>query len=105
MQILRQRGTDPTYGAVEGAMCDGAYNIVVNHRKLAGTAQRWRRAKANSERYAVLGHLALSVDADHSAACHIVNEFHASVGVATDVKAESHINWTEFASPIDLDEA
>lgn len=105
MQILRQRGTDPTYGAVEGAMCDGAYNIVVNGRKLAGTAQRWRQAKMTGESYAVLGHLVLSVDADHSAACRVVNEFHASVGVTTHVKAESHINWTEFASPIGLDEA
>lgn len=105
MQILRQRSADPTYGAVEGAMCDGAYNIVVNYRKLAGTAQRWRRAKANSETYAVLAHLVLSVDANHSSACRVVNEFHASVGVATRVKAESHINWTEFASPVGLNEA
>lgn len=105
MQILRQCGVDPTYGAVEGAMCDGAYNIVVNHRKLAGTAQRWRRTKTNSGSYAVLGHLALSVDADHSAASRVVNEFHASIGIATYVKAGSHINWTEIASPVDLDEA
>ena len=105
MQILRQRGADPAYGAIEGAMCDGAYNIVVNHRKLAGTAQRWRRAKANGESYAVLGHLVLSVDTDHSSACRVVNEFHASVGVATHVKAKSHINWTEIASPVGLDEA
>ncbi|MGB3537363.1 MAG: hypothetical protein WBA42_04345 [Mesorhizobium sp.] len=105
MQILRQRGTDPTYGVVEGAMCDGAYNIVVNGRKLAGTAQRWRRAKTISESYAVLGHLVLSVDADHSAACRVVNEFHASVGIVTDVKPQSHTNWTEIASPIGLDEA
>lgn len=105
MQILRQRGADTTYGAVDGAICDGAYNIVVNGRKLAGTAQRWRHAKVIGESYAVLGHFVLSDDADYSAACRVVNEFHTSVGVATAVKAESHVNWTEIASPIGLDEA
>lgn len=105
MRVLHRRGANPTYGAIEGAMCDGAYNIVVDRRKLAGTAQRWRRAKTSEGGYAILGHLVLSVDADHLAACHIVNAFHASLGVATYVKAESHINWVEIASSASLDEA
>ncbi|MFC3209022.1 MAG: hypothetical protein WA973_15555 [Mesorhizobium sp.] len=105
MQFLRQQGADPAYGTIEGAMCDGAYNIVVNQRKLAGTAQRWRRARANDEHYAVLAHLVLSVDTDHASTCRVVNEFHAAVGVATNVRPESHINWTEIASPVGLDAA
>ena len=31
-----------TVGACTGALCDGAWNVLAQGRKLAGTAQRWR---------------------------------------------------------------
>lgn len=51
--------------SVQGSFCDGRFNLAVSHqgtaRKIAGTAQYWRRA---SGRQAVLAHALLLVDAD-----------------------------------------
>lgn len=52
-------------GKVEGSFCDGRFNLAVSHqgstRKIAGTAQYWRRASGHQ---AVLAHALLIVDAD-----------------------------------------
>ena len=51
--------------SVKGSFCDGRFNLAVNHhgrtRKIAGTAQYWRRANG---RQAVLAHALLIVTAD-----------------------------------------
>lgn len=44
---LRERGLDAGVGAVAGSFCDGRYNVTLDGRKLAGTAQRWRRARGD----------------------------------------------------------
>ncbi|CRX29231.1 Lipoate-protein ligase A [Pseudomonas aeruginosa] len=54
---LRERGLDAGVGAVAGSFCDGRYNVTLDGRKLAGTAQRWRRNGAG--RPVVLAHAAL----------------------------------------------
>ncbi|MBW6246843.1 lipoate--protein ligase family protein, partial [Pseudomonas aeruginosa] len=51
---LRERGLDAGVGAVAGSFCDGRYNVTLDGRKLAGTAQRWRRNGAG--RPVVLAH-------------------------------------------------
>jgi lipoate-protein ligase A len=38
-------GLHTTIGARPGSFCDGDYNILLDGKKLAGTAQRWCRAK------------------------------------------------------------
>lgn len=43
---LSDRGIDSRLGAVPGSFCDGAHNVVVDDRKLAGTAQRRGRSSA-----------------------------------------------------------
>jgi lipoate-protein ligase A len=51
--------------SVQGSFCDGRFNLAVNHqgstRKIAGTAQYWRRGKGAQ---AVLAHALLIVNAD-----------------------------------------
>lgn len=46
-------------GAVEGAFCDGAWNVTVGGRKLAGTAQRRSRARGQN---AALIHAAILLE-------------------------------------------
>jgi len=50
---------------VQGSFCDGRFNLAVSHqgstRKIAGTAQYWRRGKGGQ---AVLAHALLIVDAN-----------------------------------------
>ena len=64
--------------AVGGSFCDGRYNLAVGGRKIAGTAQYWRRRGANG--HAVLAHAVLLVDADPVAATGLANTFEAALG-------------------------
>jgi len=64
--------------AVAGSFCDGRYNLAVGGRKIAGTAQYWRRREANG--HAVLAHAVLLVDADPAAATGLANAFEAALG-------------------------
>ncbi len=41
LETLRDCGIEASIGPVGGSFCDGRYNLVVNGRKIAGTAQRW----------------------------------------------------------------
>lgn len=54
-----------TLAAVEGSFCDGRYNLTTTdssrNRKIAGTAQYWKRG---SKGYAVLAHALILVQAD-----------------------------------------
>lgn len=103
IDLLRRKGIEASNGTVPGAMCDGAYNVVVDRRKLAGTAQRWRslRTGGGAAGYAALAHLVLSVDADQVAACDAVNTLYTALDVEARVCAESHVNWTEIVMPAD----
>lgn len=53
-------------GSVPNSFCDGRYNLVVNQRKLAGTAQKRKK-------HAVLAHAALQIDLDLTAICRSIN--------------------------------
>jgi lipoate-protein ligase A len=78
---LRGLGVEAQALAVEGSFCDGRYNLAVDGsagpRKIAGTAQYWRR---RGERHAVLAHALLLVDADVRALTDIANEFEDALG-------------------------
>lgn len=54
--IFQVLGPKTGYGFVDGAFCDGAYNITYAGLKFAGTAQRFRRCRADPDRIAVLSH-------------------------------------------------
>jgi lipoate-protein ligase A len=61
---------------IKGAFCDGRFNLAVGARKIAGTAQYWRRA---GDRHAVLAHALLLVDADTTALTALANDFEAAL--------------------------
>jgi octanoyl-[GcvH]:protein N-octanoyltransferase len=98
INLLLRQGIRATTGAISGAMCDGAYNVVVGRRKLAGTAQRWRtwRSEDGLLQYAVLAHLALSVDVDHVAACAAINTLYAELGIGARICSDRHANWADI---------
>jgi lipoate-protein ligase A len=68
-------------GAIEGSFCDGRFNLAVTThgmtRKIAGTAQYWRRANG---RQAVLAHALLLLDADPELLSAQANRFEAALG-------------------------
>jgi lipoate-protein ligase A len=78
--------------SVEGSFCDGRFNLAVAGtrdgapRKIAGTAQYWRRA---GERHAVLAHALLIVDADPAMLTGAANRFEAALGSGRRYNAKS----------------
>ena len=59
-------GLPASAGSVPGSFCDGRYNLVVDQRKIAGTAQRRKKR-------ALLAHAALQIDLDLEAICNSIN--------------------------------
>jgi lipoate-protein ligase A len=106
MAMLSGRGVESGYRAIAGTMCDGAYNVVVGGRKLAGTAQRWKSlGRSRPGEYAVLAHFALFSNLDHVMAARAINALYADMGTDLRIEARTHINWAEIdpATVIDRD--
>lgn len=75
-QALGLRGT-ATPSAVPGSFCDGRFNLAVGGRKIAGTAQFWRRA---GDGHVVLAHALVLAAVDPVALTAVLNAFEAEAG-------------------------
>lgn len=49
--LLTELGGVASLGEIEGAFCDGRFNVNLNGRKLVGTAQRWRQSQGDNGRW------------------------------------------------------
>lgn len=80
---LETLGLQAVTGALPGSYCDGTYNILVDNKKLVGTAQAWRGGlagvKSNRPGY-ILAHACMVVDVDMVAAAERINRFYARAG-------------------------
>lgn len=66
--------------AVTGSFCDGRFNLAVDGRKIAGTAQYWRRNRhAKPTTFAVLAHAVILVNADPDTLTGMANTFEAAL--------------------------
>lgn len=85
-------GIEAYLSSVDGAFCDGAYNVVVDGCKLAGTAQRWRLTKTpqGQPAVAVLGHAAILWDVDIAVSIAATNAFYKRASVDRCVIAQKH---------------
>ncbi len=78
-------GVETAFGAAPGAFCDGRFNLVLRGRvhrgrKLVGTAQSWRGARAGATRGYAMAHALLAVDCDLAAAHGALNRFYELAG-------------------------
>lgn len=87
--LLIRHGVHARRGSVPGAFCDGAHNIVVGDRKLAGTAQRWRRGRDG--RTTVLAHAAIICSGDLEALAAAANRVYAACGLDRRVEPGLHV--------------
>ncbi len=75
-QALAKLGIIASARSVSGSFCDGRHNLAITYensmRKIAGTAQYWRRSNG---RQAVLAHALLLVDADPALLSARANQF------------------------------
>jgi lipoate-protein ligase A len=97
---LQGIGVEAYCASVKGAFCDGDFNIVVAGRKLAGTAQRWRKMDSNlgkpKNQYAVLAHAVMLIDEDLSKLWTMGNAFYHYCGIDNYIKGEQHVSLAEL---------
>jgi len=79
-RALAACGIAATPQPVQGSFCDGRFNLAVNGRKIAGTAQYWRRNKkaagaASAPAFSLLSHAVILVNADCGELTRIANRF------------------------------
>jgi hypothetical protein len=92
--------------SVDGAFCDGAHNIVIDGRKVAGTAQRWRLmpAHANSAQSTrVLAHIALVCGQNLDGALDAVNKFYRACRINRAVVRQAHITLEDMIGTAEAD--
>ncbi|SDH91041.1 lipoate--protein ligase family protein [Pseudomonas panipatensis] len=91
---LEAFGLDAGLGEVDGAFCDGRYNVNIAGRKLVGTAQRWRRRHSDG-RYVVLAHGAILMENQRDAMVEVVNAFYRACDLPAVCRASSHVALEE----------
>ena len=95
---LRELGVETHWQAVEGSFCDGRFNLAWgpadDARKIAGTAQYWRRVpdSPGDPRYAVLAHAVLLVDADPLEINRRANDFETLIGSGRHYEADKVVS-------------
>ncbi|MBC3209918.1 lipoate--protein ligase family protein [Pseudomonas sp. SWRI111] len=98
-QLLDELGGTSSVGEVDGAFCDGRFNVNLDGRKMVGTAQRWRQSQGG-QRPVGLVHGAMLIDDERQAMVAAVNRFNEACSLEQRVRAESHIALREkFNAP------
>jgi len=78
-RTLSTLGIQTAFASVPGSFCDGRFNLVVDNKKIAGTAQAWRGSVADGDGH-VLAQAALLVDIDVRRIVALVNYFYRLAG-------------------------
>jgi lipoate-protein ligase A len=98
-QLLDELGGTSSLGEIEGAFCDGRFNVNLDGRKMVGTAQRWRQSQGG-QRPVGLVHGAMLIENERESMTAAVNRFNKACGLDQRVRAESHIALHEkFTAP------
>ncbi|UTW14301.1 lipoate--protein ligase family protein [Marinobacterium rhizophilum] len=86
--------------SVEGAFCNGDYNLVVAGRKLAGTAQRWRKMAshtgAGEDEFAVLVHAVILCDEPLAPLWQAGNAFYRACDIDQRIDPTLHVSLAEL---------
>ncbi|MFW1677056.1 lipoate--protein ligase family protein [Pontibacter sp. JAM-7] len=98
---LSKYGIKSTYGSIDGAFCDGDYNLVVDGKKIAGTAQRWQRirnpdALAQGGDTALLIHAVILCDGPLQQMWQICNEFYEKCELPPFIRDECHLTLSQL---------
>ncbi|MBX8492033.1 lipoate--protein ligase family protein [Pseudomonas cichorii] len=101
LDLLTELGGQASLGEVDGAFCDGRFNVNLDGRKMVGTAQRWRQSQGGT-RPVVLAHGALLLDNERQQMVAAVNRFNELCELEARVRAPSHIALYEAFPEGDL---
>ena len=95
---LETMGVKASCSAVDGAFCDGDYNVVVAGKKLVGTAQRRSRIRGKPEQQAILIHALLLFETDLELITAAVNRFADVLGAEESFASSVHCNLVDVCS-------
>jgi hypothetical protein len=100
--LTREWGLRAEITAVPGAFCDGTYNIAVDGRKIAGTAQRWRLVQRPEGPPAadILAHVALMCCLELRPAVAAINAFYKGCGIERRVLLDRHVTLADLIGPL-----
>ncbi|MGB3290345.1 MAG: lipoate--protein ligase family protein [Burkholderiaceae bacterium] len=120
-EALQDYGVAAQPQAVEGSFCDGRYNLAVGSgdqaRKIAGTAQLWRRHPASpgadhggaghrgaghrsaGHRQVVLVHALILASIDVAAITRLANRFEQAIGSDKRYDAQRAVSLSELCAP------
>lgn len=98
---LTELGGSASLGEVQGAFCDGRFNVNLDGRKMAGTAQRWRQSQGG-KRPVVLAHGAMLLDNERAQMVNAVNRFNQMCDLEQRCRADSHIALHELFAAADF---
>jgi octanoyl-[GcvH]:protein N-octanoyltransferase len=79
LALLGEHGLEGSYDFVPGSFCDGQYNLVIEGRKVTGTAQRWL-APGQDHGGAVLAQAMLLVAGDVNEGTRMASRFYELAG-------------------------
>lgn len=96
---LLELGLAPDLGAVEGAFCDGRFNVTLAGRKLVGTAQRWRK-RSRDGRHVALAHGAILMENRREEMVAVVNAFYRDCALDARCRAASHVALEECVEDV-----
>ncbi len=98
---LADNGIQGECASIEGAFCDGDFNVVVGGQKLAGTAQRWKKitnplARTDDRDMALLMHAVILCDGDLPAMWNISNRFYEKCQLTPFIIEGKHISLAQI---------
>jgi len=101
IQWLEAMGIHAYCSHVDGAFCDGDFNLVVNGKKIAGTAQRRKRLKvptsmSQEEDTAILLHAVILCDEGLERIWKISNEFYKACQLPPFIIGDRHICMSDL---------
>lgn len=96
---LLELGQAPDLGAVDGAFCDGRFNVTLAGRKLVGTAQRWRK-RGSDGRHVALAHGAILMENRREDMVAVVNAFYRDCALDSRCRATSHVALDECVGEV-----
>ncbi len=92
-EALARFETPTDIGPVDGAFCDGAWNVTASGRKLAGTAQRWRAGPGG---YTALIHAAILLARPDAGVWPALAQACAAAGLTAAPRPEAHVALEEL---------
>lgn len=102
IQWMAEMGVHAYCSYVDGAFCDGDFNLVVNGKKIAGTAQRRKRLKAPSSNdeddTAILLHAVILCDEGLDRIWKVSNDFYKACQLPPFIIGDRHICLSDIVN-------